>query len=222
MRRISRRDTSVGRSIRPRRRDRGARGPGVATTYLRDNRGELLEQRLPTGDSYYLYDGLGSVVGLTDTSGNVEATYKYEPFGRLISSTGSIANPWRWLGGFGVYWDEQNKLYKMGTRYYDPVLGRFTQVDPIVSGSANAYDYVGQDPVNGTDATGLAGCTKVPDTDWMTYDFGEACDAHDTCYGDWGNIRAECDRLFLRKAREDCGNRSRPMKWACYAEARKR
>jgi len=42
----------------------------------------------------------------------------------------------------------------MGTRYYDPSLGRFTQVDPIAGGSANAYDYANCDPVNQADPNG--------------------------------------------------------------------
>ncbi|WP_438817029.1 RHS repeat-associated core domain-containing protein [Streptomyces griseoflavus] len=46
-------------------------------------------------------------------------------------------------------------LYKMGHRYYDPTLGRFTQPDP--SGQeTNAYLYAAGDPVNNTDPTGLA------------------------------------------------------------------
>jgi len=55
----------------------------------------------------------------------------YEPFGKLKSSTGTVTNPYRWLGGLGVYHDTTTGLYKMGTRYYDPALGRFTQVDPL-------------------------------------------------------------------------------------------
>jgi hypothetical protein len=42
----------------------------------------------------------------------------------------------------------------MGVRLYDPTLGRFLQVDPILGGSANAYDYTTQDPVNGFDLGG--------------------------------------------------------------------
>lgn len=39
-------------------------------------------------------------------------------------------------------------------RLYLPVLGRFTSVDPVLQGSANAYDYANQDPINQSDPTG--------------------------------------------------------------------
>ena len=123
--------------------------------YVRDDAGLLLLRRTPgSGDHFYLLDGLGSVVGLTNSLGELVATYSYEPFGKLKSSTGTIANPYRWLGGLGVYHDTATGLFKMGTRYYDPDLGRFTQVDPVEGGSANAYDYAGQDPLNNVDLDG--------------------------------------------------------------------
>jgi RHS repeat-associated protein len=179
---------------------------GATTTYIRDNSGVLLSQRTltPAGDRYYVFDGLGSVVALTDSTGNTAATYKYEPFGKLISSTGTVTNPWRWLGGFGVYADGSTGLYKMGTRYYDQTLGRFTQVDPIAGGSANAYDYAFQDPINVFDPTGRAGCTYLPD---FGHGFVDACNAHDTCYGTWSNTRKECDQLFKRVALDSCADR---------------
>jgi hypothetical protein len=43
----------------------------------------------------------------------------------------------------------------MGVRSYVPALGRFTSVDPVVGGSATAYDYSNADPVNQSDLTGM-------------------------------------------------------------------
>jgi len=49
-------------------------------------------------------------------------------------------------------------LYHTGARYYDPRLGRFLQPDPIgQAGGVNLYAYVGNDPLNLTDPSGLWG-----------------------------------------------------------------
>ncbi|MFD1829292.1 RHS repeat-associated core domain-containing protein [Streptomyces desertarenae] len=61
-----------------------------------------------------------------------------------------MPQPYRFTG---TYLDPTG-LYKMGARYYDPHLGRFTQPDP--SGhETNPYLYATGDPVNRTDPTGL-------------------------------------------------------------------
>jgi RHS repeat-associated protein len=140
----------------------GREQTGTATTdFTRDDDGLLLALRTgpSTSNTYYpLFDGLGSVVALTNSTGTLVAEYRYQPFGKRISCQGtgcSIANPYQWLGGLGVYLDDASGLYKMGTRYYDPALGRFTQVDPVEGGASNRYDYAGQDPINAADPQGL-------------------------------------------------------------------
>lgn len=45
---------------------------------------------------------------------------------------------------------------QMGVRTYLPSLGRFLAMDPVEGGSANAYDYANQDPVNQVDLDGRA------------------------------------------------------------------
>ena len=134
---------------------------GADTTYyVRDPRGGLLAQRTPTGTSYYRFDGQGSITGLLNSSGSIVATYGYDPYGQLTSltSTGNVGinNPWRYAGAY----QDGTGLYKMGHRYYDPTTGRFTQQDPIHDPfdpkSWNRYVYVGGDPINYTDPTGLS------------------------------------------------------------------
>jgi hypothetical protein len=46
------------------------------------------------------------------------------------------------------------RRHLMGSTSTNPLLGRFLQTDPVAGGSANAYDYVGQDPINGYDLDG--------------------------------------------------------------------
>jgi len=126
---------------------------GGTTYYTRGPQGELLGQRTPAGRSYYLYDGLGSTAALTDSAGNVVNRYAYDPYGNVTASSGAAANPYRFGGAYGAYTDVATGLVKIGQRYYDPGLGRWTQRDPL--GIGNAYAYVEGDPINRADPTGL-------------------------------------------------------------------
>ena len=121
-------------------------------------KGTLVDERTPAGAYYYLFDGLGSIVGLTDSNGTLVSTYQYDPYGNLTSSTGSVTNPWRFAGG---YFDSSTGLYKFGTRYYNPGFGRWSQQDPVRGQlndptSLNRYVYAGDDPVNFTDPSGMS------------------------------------------------------------------
>jgi RHS repeat-associated protein len=58
----------------------------------------------------------------------------------------------------GYRYDQETGLYYVKARYYSPTLGRFLQADPAgVAGGTNLYAYVGNDPINLIDATGLCG-----------------------------------------------------------------
>ena len=134
---------------------------GATTATTRDPNGALIGLRTSAGRFYYLLDGLGSVVAVTDGSGNVTNSYTYDPYGATTesASSGAVANPWRYTG---QYQDLSTGLYKMGARYYQPELGRWTQPDP--SGQdANAYLYVGGNPVNFVDPSGLSFFSEFKD-----------------------------------------------------------
>lgn len=61
-----------------------------ATTYFtRTPQGQLVSERTQSGTYYYLFDGLGSGIGLTDSSGNLVNTYQYDPYGNVASQRGT-------------------------------------------------------------------------------------------------------------------------------------
>jgi RHS repeat-associated protein len=116
--------------------------------------GGLLAMREGGSDYYYyLYDGKGNVVALTDSSGTVVATYTYDPFGVLMEKTGSIDQPFRFST---KRYDEETGLSYYGYRFYSPSLGRWMTRDPLgEAGGINLYGFVGNNAINGIDPLGL-------------------------------------------------------------------
>ncbi|MFF4302361.1 DNRLRE domain-containing protein [Streptomyces sp. NPDC001601] len=76
----------------------------------------------------------------------------YDEFGNPESST--TATRYGWLAGKQRSSETVTGATLMGVRLYDPTTGRFLSVDPVPGGSANAYDYVYQDPINKFDLDG--------------------------------------------------------------------
>lgn len=109
-----------------------------------------MSDRVGGQSCYYLFDGLGSVVGMVNSSGAKVNAYSYDPYGGARSVSEQVANPNRYAGG---YLDAYSGLYHFGARYYDPTLGRFTQLDP--SGQDSGYVYAGDDPINSSDISGF-------------------------------------------------------------------
>ena len=106
------------------------------------------------GNYWYQGDALGSVTGITDASGNLVATYTYDPYGNSLNSTGSLVNPYQWLGLWGLSSDESG-LTHMRARYYDEETGTFISADPIgVSGGINLYAYCMNNSLSLVDPSG--------------------------------------------------------------------
>jgi RHS repeat-associated protein len=79
------------------------------------------------------------------------STQRYSEFGEPLKTTGLRFG---WLGASGRRTELPSGVIQMGKRSYVPALGRFLTPDPVKGGSANAYDYANQDPVNNFDLTG--------------------------------------------------------------------
>jgi RHS repeat-associated protein len=103
---------------------------------------------------YYLQDQLGSTRGLTDSSGNVAASFTYDPYGQLTSSTGTATTP---FGYAGQYTDAESGLQYLRARYYDPSTMQFLTVDPLLDQTRAPHSYVYGDPLDAVDLTGMCG-----------------------------------------------------------------
>jgi|GEM_PF-2027289 len=135
-----------------------ADGSGVIVNYYLYRNGQLVAMRSATGDSYFYHYGRnGNTAAITDASGNTVNAYAYTPYGEIAGSTETVANRFKYVGAYGVM-DEGSGIYFMKNRYYDAVTGRFLQKDPIgfSGGQTNLYAYVGGNPVNFSDPSGLA------------------------------------------------------------------
>ncbi len=144
-------------------------GTTLLATFIYDSRG--VPTSVVVGDPsqggttryYYVYNAHGDVVALVDTNGTVQASYSYDAFGNLTSSSENLSgwsNPYRFDGAELVRYDPETGLYWMRVRAYDPTLGRFISHDPLgrlaVQGlDMQPYVYAANNPVNYTDPTGL-------------------------------------------------------------------
>jgi len=131
----------------------GARGP----EYRRDDTQTEIDSqgRTVTKARWYVFDGLGSVVGEVDASGNLTSSPKYDVYGAVRANGGTASSKQGFVGALGHVSDDTGLVY-MRARYYDANLGRFTSEDPSKNGM-NWYVYASDNPINSVDANG-----KVP------------------------------------------------------------
>jgi RHS repeat-associated protein len=114
----------------------------------------------------------GTLLQLTNLHGDVVATASPSPSATELASTSEydeFGNPEKgsparfgWLGGKQRRTELASGVIQMGVRSYVPAIGRFLTLDPVPGGSANAYDYANQDPVNNFDLTGECYVTIRP------------------------------------------------------------
>src|SRR5580698_5993567 len=119
---------------------------GTAYRIVSDWRGDvrLVLNTAETGSAAVVqqvdYDAWGNVTNLVDPT----------------CSVGGTALCWQPFGFGGGLWEPSTGTVRFGRRDYDPQAGRWTQKDPVgfEGGQANLYRYVGDDPINESDANG--------------------------------------------------------------------
>jgi RHS repeat-associated protein len=130
------------------------------TSFVSGPGGMPLEQ-IASGSNtalYLLTDQLGSVRALTDSKGQVVATYTYSAYGLMTATTGTASTPLRFAG---QYLDAETEIYNMRARYYDPATAQFLTRDPLVPLTKQPYVYVGDNPLNAIDPDGLFGWSDL-------------------------------------------------------------
>ncbi len=97
-------------------------------------------------------DTLGSTTGVTNAAGAITTKLAYEPYGQ---TTGSV--PSTYLFGYTGRLPVVGNVYYYRNRFYDAGAGKFLSEDPLGlnGGDSNLYRYATNDPVYGTDPTGL-------------------------------------------------------------------
>ena len=109
---------------------------------------------------YYLFNLQGDIVGIMDSSGNTVTEYTYDAWGQLLTTTGNTElgnkNPLRYRG---YYYDSETGFYYVSSRYYDPEISRWINIDAQLNTSlgvlgCNMYAYCLNNPVNKVDYGG--------------------------------------------------------------------
>ena len=147
-------------------KDAGTTGTGTTVQFVYDTQGKPFMLRLNgKTDYFYLYNGLGDITGLVDSSNQVVVRYQYNSWGKVTSTqdTSGVSlatlNPFRYRK---YVFDQETGLYCLGSRYYDPEVGRFVNADDFetltyqmdsVQGK-NLYQYCFNNPINMQDEDG--------------------------------------------------------------------
>lgn len=194
-------------------------GPNVLAEYDSANNGALLRRYVygpgvdepivwyegagTTDRRWLLADERGSINAVADGSGAALAANTYDEYGIPGASN---------LGRFqytGQKWIPELGLYDYKARNYSPTLGRFLQTDPAGYGDGmNWYAYAHNDPVNGSDTSGLETCVQYTYNHDVYFDDGEGSFQRDAaqsyssplgtvCYGSNGPDTASLIGVFF-------------------------
>ena len=164
-----------------------AQGASILAYYTQGQ--GLISQRRNNASYFYHYDGLGSTKALTDANQNIQNTTKYDAWGNILQSSGTITNPYLYVGELGYYGDGDAGMYLLTQRWYNPVIGRFVVRDPL--NELAHYLYVTENPLNRRDpeGTGIRDWLRRRKEEIWKKMFMKICkDACETALTEWGWI----------------------------------
>jgi RHS repeat-associated protein len=126
----------------------------------------------------YRTEDIGSVVALTDENEQITDRYACAPFGLPRGREGATVQPFTYVGGPGVL-AEDDGLYLMRARFYDPDPGRFLGKDPLEGAlmdphELHPYVYGLNVPTRLIDAWGLSPGECCPSGRWIFSGFSKS------------------------------------------------
>ncbi len=137
---------------------------GNIIQYYYNEAGSVIGLRYNGNDYFFRRNLQGDIISILNTAGQTVVSYEYDPWGNILSTSGSMAatlgadNPFRYRG---YYYDNGSGFYYLQSRYYDPATGRFLNADDTAyigaSGTILGYSlfaYCENNPVSYMDSTG--------------------------------------------------------------------
>ncbi|MGH8474248.1 MAG: RHS repeat-associated core domain-containing protein [Methylococcales bacterium] len=128
----------------------------IISRFIYASRDNVPDYMIKGGITYRIVsDHLGSPHLVVDVgAGAVAQRMDYDTFGNVLQDTNPGFQPFGFAGGL---YDRDTGLVRFGARDYEPMTGRWTAKDPILfaGGDSNLYVYVGNDPINTEDSSGL-------------------------------------------------------------------
>ena len=121
-------------------------------TRLIHDRG-LIARSTDAARTYYHYasDEMGSTTHIVDEAGAVQNWYEYDAWGNITAKQEAIPNRYTY---YGQQLDPITQQYYLRARFYNPVIGRFTQEDAYRGDGLNLYAYCANNPVYYVDPSG--------------------------------------------------------------------
>jgi RHS repeat-associated protein len=128
----------------------------VISRFIYGSRPNVPDYMVKAGVTYRIIaDQLGSPrLVMNVATGQIEQRMDYDTFGNVTADTNPGFQPFGFAGGL---YDRDTHLVHFGLRDYDATTGRWVSRDPLLfaGGGTDFYSYVGNDPVNAVDPTGL-------------------------------------------------------------------
>ena len=105
------------------------------------------------GYRYYHQNEHGDIEYITGKDGKIENAYTYDAFGNITNSAELVRNRYTYNG---EQYDQVTQQYYLRARYYNTLVGRFTQEDVYRGDGLNLYAYCGSNPVMYVDPSGYS------------------------------------------------------------------